>query len=616
MCGIFIAYNHVGLERQQTDSFKSAIAIAGHRGPDNIGHFSDDHCFLGHSRLAILDLDKSSNQPFRYGNLVLTYNGEVFNYEELRTELQTLGHTFRTESDTEVVITAYAQWGVECFSRFNGMWALAIYDTAKNELVVSRDRFGQKPMFLSRSDSQVYFASEFQQLLTLVDKDIDYGLIQMFLKEGTYEGEGRTFLRSIQEFPKAHYLRITKAGNWESKAYWHYWNGEITRTDDRSLEVFNALLSDAVRLRLRSHVPFGLLVSGGVDSTLIAHYAREHSGSSKPINAFAYSSQDRFDEQMYARKVADRLNLDLHIHTQETEAIDYKNRLKKLVQHLGRGHSSPAIVSIDYLYQSVAAKGVRVALDGQGADELLAGYKTYHVLIIPWYLMRGRFKQLYLTIKDQFNFGVLSSLILYLRNVMPPFFRRIMRSIYGYESLFSKECWAEAPQWVKVNVPAKKNSNLLNRYLIHQHSLGLENLLYYGDIVSMKNSIENRSPFMDHRLVDFAFSHDEKLKLHNGVDKFVLRKSKPYFKYSDILDRQKFGFPSNILPSTKKSMVDEIKASTILDWPIFNKDIMAFIQSGKLLSDKYERLLFRFYQVHVWSELFIGRSEKVKDMHA
>uniref|UniRef100_UPI00404AC214 asparagine synthase-related protein n=1 Tax=Flavobacterium sp. TaxID=239 RepID=UPI00404AC214 len=254
-----------------------------------------------------------------------------------------------------------------------------------------------------------------------------------------------------------------------------------------------------------------------------------------------------------------------------------------------------------------ASKHLRVALDGQGADELLAGYKTYHVLMIPWYLIRGKFRQAYLTFKDQLNFGVLSSLILYLRNVMPPFIKKFMRLIYGYEFLFSSQYWAETPQWIKVDPPAKKNSNSLNRYLIYQHNVGLENLLYYGDIVSMKNSIENRSPFLDHRLVDFAFSHDEKLKLHNAVDKFALRISKPYFKYSDILDRPKFGFPSSILFSTKKSMVDEIKVSAILDWPIFNKDFIGFIKSEKLLSDKYERLLFRLYQVHVWNELFISR---------
>jgi len=611
MCGIFVAYNHIGLEKQLTDSFKSAIAIAGHRGPDNIGHFADDHCFLGHSRLAILDLDKSSNQPFRYGNLVLTYNGEVFNYEELRTELQNLGHIFHTESDTEVVITAYAQWGVECFSRFNGMWALAIYDTAKSELVVSRDRFGQKPLFLSKSDSQVYFASEFQQLLTLVDKDIDYGLIQMFLKEGTYEGEGRTFLRTIQEFPKAHYLRITREGKWESRAYWNYWSGDVAATEKVTVSNFSDLLSDAVRLRLRSDVPFGLLVSGGVDSTLIASFARQHIGKGKAIPAFAFSSNDAYDERAFAEVVSDRLDLELHVSNQEQNPSDYKARLAVLVRHLGRGHSSPAIVSIDYLYESVARNGVRVALDGQGADELLAGYKNYFLLVIPWYVVRGQFRQAWLAFLDQLHFGFIASVLLFLRNKLPPSLRKIMRLVYGYELLFRKYRQLKIPRWVFVK-PAIRNANLLNRYLIWHHNLGLENLLYYGDIVAMRHSVENRSPFMDHRLVDFAFSYDDKLKLKDAIDKYALRTSSAYQPFRDILDRDKIGFSSDILPETKRSMVADLRNSQILSWPIFSSHMQKFIKSDAPMQYKFERFLFRLYQVHLWNEIFIGDSDSEK----
>lgn len=611
MCGIFIAYNHLGLDKQQTDSYKHAIAIAGHRGPDNIGHFVDDNCFMGHSRLAILDLDKSSNQPFRYGDLVLTFNGEVFNYEDLRTELQNLGHVFRTQSDTEVVIAAYAQWGVECFSRFNGMWALAIYDSTKSELVVSRDRFGQKPLFMSKSDSGVYFASEFQQLSTLVDKDIDYGLIQMFLKEGTYEGEGRTFLRTIQEFPKAHYLRITRKGEWESRAYWNYWSGEVATTEEVTVSKFSDLLSDAVRLRLRSDVPFGLLVSGGVDSTLIASYARQHIGKGRAIPAFAFSSNDAYDERVFAEAVSDRLDLELHVSHQEQNPSDYKARLAVLVRHLGRGHSSPAIVSIDYLYESVAKKGVRVALDGQGADELLAGYKNYFALVIPWYVVRGQFRQAWLAFLDQLHFGFIASVLLFLRNKLPPSFRKIMRLVYGYELLFRKYLEVKTPRWVSVK-PATKNANLLNRYLIWHHNLGLENLLYYGDIVAMRYSIENRSPFMDHRLVDFAFSHDDKLKLKDAIDKYALRMSVAYQEFRDVLERDKVGFSSDILPETKRSMIADLRESQILEWPIFSSQMRKFINSEAPMQYKFERFLFRLYQVHLWNGIFISENDSEK----
>jgi len=605
MCGIFIAFNHAGLTHGRDEMFERAIATARHRGPDNIDHFRDDFCFLGHSRLSIIDLDVASNQPFRFEHFLMTYNGEIFNYEELRAELQQLGRSFRTESDTEVVIQAYAQWGVDCFVRLNGMWSLAIYDTAKRELTVSRDRFGQKPLFLSRNGSDVLFASEFQQLAGLVDKRIDYGLIQMFLKEGTYEGGRRTFLETIQEFPKAHYLKISASGAWESKAYWHYPDGEITPTDNDTVETFSELLSDAVRLRLRSDVPFGLLLSGGVDSTLVAHYAREHSGETKGVPAFTFSSGDHYDERGFAETVADRLDLDLHVSIQEQVPSDYKSRLKALVRHLGRGHSSPAIVSVDYLYESVARNGVRVALDGQGADELLAGYKSYFMLIIPWYLARGKFRQAYLCFRDQLRFGFASAIILFLRNVLPSPLKKLMRLVYGYERLFRAYHGSRFTRWLDVEDHVGRNSNLLNRYLISQHDLGLENLLYYGDIVAMRSSVENRSPFMDHRLVEFAFQHDEKLKLHDAIDKYALRKSPAYNCYRDVLEREKLGFSSGILPSTKASMITDLRDSPILDWPIFSRRMGDFVRSDQLLRSKYERLLFRLYQVHIWNELFI-----------
>ncbi|MDE3014262.1 MAG: asparagine synthase (glutamine-hydrolyzing) [Gemmatimonadota bacterium] len=609
MCGIFVAFNHNGIAHLPARRLRAAIAKVGHRGPDNLGYFAQEACFLGHTRLTILDLDAVSNQPFRFGDLSLTYNGEVFNYQELREELRALGHSFETESDTEVVIHAFAEWGVESFSRLNGMWALAIYDAARRELVVSRDRFGQKPLFLSKAGDDVFFASEFQELAGLVANDIDFELIQMFLKEGTYEGDGRTFLASVQEFPKAHYLRISTDGAWESKPYWRYPVGKIERTTPDTLAAFSDLLSDAVRLRLRSDVPFGLLVSGCVDSTLVAAYARQHSGGDKPIPAFTFSSRDAHDEREFAEAVAERLNLDLHVRYQEQEPSEYKARLAALVRHLGRGHSSPAIVSVDYLYESVGANGVRVALDGQGADELLAGYKNYFVLVIPWYLMRGQFRQAWLAFKDQLHFGFVSSVLLFLRNNLPPSLRKVMRYVYGYEPLFRHYRGNATPRWMEAK-PVPAHANLLNRHLIWHHNLGLENLLYYGDIVAMRSSVENRSPFMDHRLVEFAFRHDDKLKLNDAIDKYVLRNSAAYEPFRDVLERDKVGFSSDIRPATKASMIADLRRSPILDWPIFSDRMRAFVTSEEPKRSKYERFLFRLYQVHLWNEIFIERTEE------
>lgn len=605
MCGVFVAFNHGGLGSSDQESLVAAVALAAHRGPNNMGHWSDAHCFLGHNRLAIIDLDPVANQPFQHEQLIMTYNGEIFNYQELRVELESLGRVFRTESDTEVVLQSFAQWGGECFSRFNGMWALVIYDSVKHELTVSRDRFGQKPLFVRRHGNQAFFASEFQQLTGLGDESIDYELIQRFLKEGTYEGHGRTFFNEIQEFPKAHNLSIDANGRWVSHDYWRYWQGAIRETDQRSLDRLGELLSDSVRLRLKSDVPFGLLVSGGVDSTFVAHHAREISGDSQPLLAFSFSSEDQYDEQEYARRAARQLNMDLQIRRQDQDPQDYIDRLRTLVRHLGRGHSSPAIVSIDYLYESVSRAGVRVALDGQGADELLAGYKNYHMLVIPWYFLRGQFRQAWLVTCDMSRMGLFSSAVLFLRNVLPAPLKKLMRSVYGYERLFRPVPHKIVPRFVEVQQCAGQNGNLLNRYLIRQHTLGLENLLYYGDIVAMRSGVENRSPFMDHRLVEHVFQHDDRMKLWDAVDKYALRSSPIYDLYRDFLDRSKIGFSSDIKEATKLRMLDDLRMSPILKWSIFSDHMTRFLHSSMPLTAKYERLFFRIYQVHLWNDIFV-----------
>lgn len=606
MCGIFVAVDHSGLGEGSSSELVQAVRRATHRGPDNMGHFRDAICFLGHTRLAIIDLDTASNQPFAMDDLVMVYNGELFNFEELREELIACGRRFRTGSDTEVVLQAYLQWNVDSFKRFNGMWSLAIYDTRSNELIVCRDRFGQKPLFIGRSGGRLFFSSEIQQVAPLVNAGADLELILRFCREGSYESDGRTFFLGIQEFPKAHYVRVTRDGEMKTHCYWHYPVGKVIPTSAESIEQFESLLSDSVRLRLRSDVPIGVLTSGGVDSTLIAHYARLHSGTQTEIQAFTYSSEDGEDEKAYAEEVARRLRLNLHVRRQDTIPADYCSRLRQLVKHLGRGHSSPAIVSVDYLYESIAATGVRVALDGQGADELLAGYKTYFPVVIPWYVVSGRFRQAWLALKDQHRFGFFYAIVLALRGLLPEPLRKVMRRVYGYERMFVDINGTKATRWLTPEAPSRANGNLLNRYLCEQHRKGLENLLYYGDIVAMRSSVENRSPFMDHRLVEFAFRHDDVLKLHDAIDKYVLRKSTAYSNYRDLLDRPKIGFSSSIHPRIKDQMIAELRVSSILAWPIFSKFLGRDLVSGRFKEAKFERLLFRLYQVHLWEEVFGG----------
>ncbi len=604
MCGIFLAYYHEGRVPSGT-SLINVVKTVSHRGPDNIGVYKDERCFIGHTRLAIVGLEANSNQPFCFENLYLTFNGEIFNYVELRDELVAAGYKFTTHSDTEVVVKAYQHWGTKCFERFNGMWALAIYDKVRQVVVLSRDRFGQKPLFVLHTGSATFVASEFQQLVPFCSREIDYELISMFLKEGTYEGDRRTFFRSIEEFPKAHFCEVALDGSIRSERYWDYWSGTVEAVDETTYKEFEALLKDAVRIRLRADVPFSLLISGGVDSTIVAAYAATVWNKDERIRGFTYSAIDGEDERPYAEAVARKVGLDLTVKEQDADPRAYLGRLQKLVKHLGRGHSSPAIVSVDYLYEAVHEAGLKIAIDGQGADELLAGYKNYFLVVFPRYIALGQLRQAYLCFLDQFKSGFFSAILMFLRNVSPAPVKAVMRWIYGYEGFFKRFRAPIPRKYIPCHENQGRNPNALNRYLIFQHKVGLENLLYYGDIIAMRNGVENRSPFMDHRLVEMAFRVGDKIKLFDAIDKYALRRLPIYAKFKDELERPKIGFSSNIRRETKDAMVSELMASPILAWPIFTGRMRKAVNDGRLKRSKYERFLFRLYQVHLWNEVFV-----------
>jgi asparagine synthase (glutamine-hydrolysing) len=601
MCGIFCAVGDVKSTLSK-ELLLQATHRMSHRGPDALGYFDDGNCFMGHTRLAIIGTDIAGNQPYFFENFVLIFNGEIFNYLELMEELKALGYQFDGKTDTEVVIKAFHAWGPLCFSKFNGMWALVIYDKSNKELIVSRDRFGQKPLFILKKDDVIFFASEIQSLFDFSEKEINYGTIQNFLKEGTYQNNQLTFFKSIEIFPKAHYCEISK-NQPVFHRFWSYWTGSLHKVTDRCFEDFSELLKDAVKIRLRADVPLGLLLSGGVDSTLIAGYCRDSLTPEQTMQSFTYSSNDQYDEVIYAKRVAEKLNFSLLVLHQVEEPSLFISRLKKLVKHLGQGHSSPAIVSIDYLYDAAYSQGIKVVIDGQGADELLGGYGQYHLYLLFSFFIQGEYKQMLHIVKALNKDGFLKNFIFIMRNELPECLKKIARLFYGYEGLFKN--YKDKKTNTHVDIESrKKNQSVLNELLIKQHDVGLENLLYYGDICAMVNSVENRSPFLDHRLVEFAFSRRDKLKVWNGENKYALRKSPHYERFKDELDREKVGFYSPISTQIKIQMRQELQNSSILLWPIFSRRLPKFLKSERSMLLKYERILFRLYQVHLWHQIF------------
>lgn len=607
MCGVLAIYGPNVEKLYQPLRVQRALSLVDHRGPDNAELFLSPDCILGHTRLAILDLSEESNQPFHVDDYVIVYNGEVFNYVELRDELCGLGVKFQTDSDTEVVARAVIRWGDQAFSKFNGMWALIMFNRSTGDLIVSRDRFGQKPLFYSIIDGITHFASEPSQLFELHGGDPDFYSIAAFLREGdALDGED-TFFLQIKEVPPASIIKCNRRGVASFEEFWRY-PTEENFSDEGVEEQFLELLVDAVRIRLRSDVPLAICLSGGVDSTVIGSIIENEFGLN--IAAYTFGAHGKFSEVEYAAQIAKELNFPLCTVRQPQDADDYIYRLRRLVKIMGRGHSSPAIVSNDVLHEAISSDGIKVSLDGQGADELLGGYKTFYIQHITDSIVKLRFGEVFRTVRSlsnqrtQFDYGLFSIVLFFMRNSLPRWARFWMRFLYGYEKYFFND-GAEKVDAVWRSKNNVVRSNLVNRHLRYQHSKGLRNLLFYGDAVAMNSSIENRSPFMDHRLVDFCFARGTRIKFFNGKEKAALRESFHYKRFSELLDRDKIGFESHIRSTTLKKMSALLVESPVLDFRCFNKlKLVDSLKDGTLVSEKYERFLFRLFQIHLWHECF------------
>ena len=486
------------------------------------------------------------------------------------------------------------------------MWAIVIYDKNSGEVIISRDRFGQKPLFYATNHDRLIFASELQAIVSVQGSKPNYGAIKSFIQEGSFDVGGATFFDQTYEFPISCYMRCKSGQIVDCQRYWHY--PEKSRENSAGDDSFHKLLEDAVAIRLRTDVEYCLLLSGGLDSTLVTGITRQLVGAEKRLSAFTFSSKDKDDEVCYAQKAASELRVTLNVCSFPARTEDCLAILKNLVKALGRGHSSPAIISAYLLYKSISERGFKVALDGQGADELFAGYKHYHFHLIWEHLRSGRLSEITSLFVDLTSEGLASIAIMALRNSLPPWARKALRVLYGYESIFDpKRRFEVGAHTIAPSAPVSKSYSAFDRYLHKQHTVGLTNLLYYGDIVAMANSVENRSPFMDHRLVELAFQQGPLAKVRSAGNKAVLRSHPVGKRFADLFNRKKVGFNSPIDRQTRQRMLEKLRESEVLNWPIFSPTkIRGFLNDGRFVTKKYERFLFRLFQVHLWYEIFMA----------
>jgi len=491
-------------------------AILRHRGPDGSGVWLDGEVGLANRRLAVVDPTPAGDQPMGLPErgLWLTYNGEIHNYVELRRELEARGARFRTHTDTEVVLHAYAAWNHDAFERFNGMWALGLWDARERTLVLSRDRFGIKPICYSERDGRIAFASEPKAILAAFpeEREPDRGEIARFLDgEFTDAGEA-TFFANVRAVPPATCL-VWSRDDLERRSTWSFEPGDETPKRDVE-ERFRELLRDAVRVRMRSHVPVGACLSGGLDSSAIA--ALVEVPADRPMHCFSLRYDgSRDDESRFAAAVTrDRFEL----HWVRPEPGDVLETIRRIVWH----HDAPTPIRgrlAQWHVLEEAGRHVKVVLDGQGGDELLAGYSRF---VVPYALDRLR-----------------------LRGGR----RRLPRELADLARIESRSrLWFLALASVRAartRSPRERpyRSRLNNALWSELRSEGLPEVLHAEDALSMAFSVESRTPFLDHRLVELCFSLPLTDKIADGWTKSLLRRALRDDVPAEILERRrKLGF--------------------------------------------------------------------------
>ena len=507
---------------------------------------------LGHRRLSIIDLSHAGHQPMadETGRYWIVLNGEIYNYLELREELIGRGCRFRSNSDTEVVLAAYAQWGEECLNRMNGMWAFAIYDRERETLFCARDRFGVKPFYYQARPGQFRFASEVKQFVRGGEPkpSLDPAVLADFLFWGFQDHREGTFIKGIRSLPGGHFLMLIREdielGRAEPKRYWHPAPEEALGFEEAA-ERFRELLTDSVRLRLRSDVPVGITLSGGLDSSSITCLSAglSRGEGSAPLKAYSATFPDpKYSEEAFARAVVERAGVERVVI--EPGGPQLSKDWESFVWAMDEPFMTLSFYANWKVYQRVREQGVPVILNGQGGDELLLGYERYRV---PFFIHLAK----------RWSFGTLLSEIaqgrahanmsLAMQLAYTAYFSshrlrtaRRLRLLKPYLTREFFEYGRRRREHVVRGPIVRPWPDVLIQEFEHYQ---LQHLLHHEDRVSMHYSIEARNPFLDYRLFNFVIGQDMRVLLRNGWSKAVLREAmKGVLPESVRLRSDKMGF--------------------------------------------------------------------------
>ncbi len=522
------------------------VSTLRHRGPDGEGVWMapGDRLGFGHTRLAIIDLTPASDQPIldEAAGLSLIFNGEIYNYIELRTELKALGHEFRSEGDGEVILRAYDEWGTGCLERLNGMFAIALWDARHQRLLLARDRFGEKPLFLARSRRGLLFASEMKAILAVRPelRRPNNRALYRYLARGDLDLDQETFFEGIEALPPAHYLVVDEEGCGTARRYWKATSADVPASPRRAAEGFRELLFDSIRLRLRSDVPVGSSLSGGLDSSsIVAAIDAQKANQFLQQKTFSarFRSEDH-DEGPFIATVTDHLEADAQEVWIEPEGV--AREFAEMQWHQEEPIAGASPYAQWCVMRLARDHGTTVLLDGQGADEMLAGYDQAHGIFWSHWLRTGRIDRLvrelaaygrrYRGLGHPARFAAYYALPWTVRDTL-------VERYYRANGLVSPELHREfAPSRVGTYEPFP--DRLRNELVRWQSTTQLPEFLRYADRNSMAFGREVRLPFLDHRLIEYAFGLKPEWLLDRAVTKVSLRRAMRGIVPDPILDRK------------------------------------------------------------------------------
>lgn len=626
MCGIAgiielrVTSNKLKVDKEVIKKMADTIA---HRGPDDEGFFVDDNIALGHRRLSILDLSPAGHQPMFYGNFVIVFNGEIYNYLEIRQELIAKGYIFKSETDTEVILAAYKEWGPKCLDRFNGMWAFVIYDRKKKTVFGARDRLGVKPFYYYLDKEKFLFGSEIKAILAHPDiqaRPNDKIVWDYLTQNGLVDHTEATMFQDIQEL-RGGYCFTLKNNQLKLKQYWNLKQGpKIQMTDAQYQAEFRRLFLDSVKLRLRSDVPVGSCLSGGLDSSAIVCAVNgflkkeklNQVGKWQKTFSAVYDAKkyQGCDESPYIREVIRKT----HAHGAYVYPSGAKlaQEIQKLIWHQDTPFGSTSLYAQWNVFRLASQKKVKVMMDGQGSDEFLAGYLFYREIFLLEQLRRGKiigfiqniwtydFKANRFALRDFVN-SLLSRGILG-KNMAERYKKRRLE----YQMLNSK--WL-----VKYhhNYSLKPTSDIFQNTLYTSAKIGLCSLLRYEERNSMAFSIESRVPFLDYRLVEYLYALPHSQKIHLGQTKWVMREALKGILPEKIRQRKdKIGFATPEEKWIKENLASEFRqvfasesfrSRSYFDADKVKQTFEDFL-SGKI-SDY--RFFWRLYNLEIWLRTFV-----------